>query len=39
MSLIALMMEEVRTSETAIYFNESNGTVSQKAVIFLLAAV
>jgi hypothetical protein len=33
------MMEAVLTSETSIYFNETTCGISQKALIFMLAAV
>jgi hypothetical protein len=38
-SPIALMMEAVRTSETSLNFYETTGAISQKAVIFILAAM
>jgi hypothetical protein len=33
------MMEAVRTSETSVYFKEATCDTSQKALIFILAAV
>jgi hypothetical protein len=39
MKLIALMMEAVSTSETSVCFSRRHGAVSQKAVIFTVAAV
>jgi hypothetical protein len=35
----ALIIEAVRASETSVYFNNTTGAVSQKAIIFILAAV
>jgi hypothetical protein len=32
-------MEAISTSETSVYFYEATGRCSQKAVIFILAAV
>jgi hypothetical protein len=34
-----VVMEAVRTSETSIYSNRPHGAISQKAIIFILAAV
>jgi hypothetical protein len=36
---IALMMEAVCTTETSVYYNETSGAISQKALIFVLDAV
>jgi hypothetical protein len=38
-SIIALMREAVRTSETSFYFNNATLPISQNAAIFRLAAV
>jgi hypothetical protein len=40
-AFIGAMMEAVRTSETSVYSNETtlHGAISQKALIFILAAV
>jgi hypothetical protein len=33
------LMKAVRASQTSVYFYETNGATSQKAIIFILAAV
>jgi hypothetical protein len=38
-ALIALMMEAVSTSETLVNFYKLSGAISQKTVVFILAAV
>jgi hypothetical protein len=38
-SMIALMMEAVRTSETSVYSNETIGRYIPAPLIFILAAV